>query len=686
MRGLTALLLCSTIALLSLAASCGDSTRAAGATSPTAAGPPAADVPAGERVRFAFAITDRPVTGLIATAFPVGTPLPFDADGALPLPPGEGGVRVVDPVSGLLLFEAADRAAILDARRGRREQVIQLPLPVRVAGAVALQTPAAPAGAGFVGPADRIELHLGSGPRISVADYARREHALLTLPSPDENQAWGMTLPSISSRWTALRPRPDGSFEAGWLALLAAPQLVAADRAGNVATLEVPLPRQLAPHALLTARIAPQPSATVEIDRAGLPTTALPLLLQASLDSAEPAQPAEAALRLALLHRLDARAAAFAMKRGSVDVLLDGPTRIAGLPAFRRLDLRVAGPRPGILLRRALTLDASASAAAQRVARLPLRGAELLGTPRRIPLAGKVRFSDGRPAAGATIVYGSYPDRHEARADRDGRFAIPAVAAGREAVLFVDAPSGGPPPFDRMSASKRLEIPAAEQRVDVELTVPHLPTAFRSGARAGGAATVVSCPGGQAANAIDPIPYRLRTCGDITQSEQLAFCPVLAAYLFNGSTNEVAPVEVSDLQVDPDGAATVARLRVASAGTYTFIVSYTPFVYAMTSMDIQTPDFVTISLQPPDPWPTAIVVAVDSFGRTVPELDIAFSNWVAAVDPFNGLTDKNGAMTVSCFNQDPVDAFVASDFGCFEGALRLQGRGANLVLGSCDGF
>src|SRR5262249_34116060 len=136
-----------------------------------------------------------------------------------------------------------------------------------------------------------------------------------------------------------------------------APQLIVADRAGHVATREVDLPHDIGPHALLDAgTIAPQASATVEIDRAKLPATPLPLVLQAGIAQAEVAadQRAEAALRLALLHRLDPRASQFALRRGEVAVELDGVTRIGGLPPFSRLDLYITGPRPGLLVHRTL--------------------------------------------------------------------------------------------------------------------------------------------------------------------------------------------------------------------------------------------------------------------------------------------------------------------------------------------
>ncbi len=696
MRGPAALILSTTFIAALATPGCGESTRAArGATPATAADRPDATAPA-ERVRFTFALTRRPAAGLVATfsAPGGGAPAPaqtLDADGALRLPAGDSGLRLVDPVSGLVLLAAASRAELAELRAATREGALELPLPVRLVGRVSMGAGAG----GFSGPADQLELHVGVGPRISVADYASRVHAVLAQPLPglplDEDRAWGLRLPPISTSWKVLRPRLDGSFDAGWLPLVAAPQLIAADRAGTLATLEVALPVGLAPRALLDAGvIAPQPSAALELDGGALPATDLPLLLQASLDEAEvaAADASAAALRLTLLHRLDFRAASFAVKRRPVELAASRPTRVAGLPRFARLQLRVFGPRPGILLRRTLT-PAAASAAPSAapsaatsgastvaVTRVPLSAAELLGAPRRIPLTGKVRFSDGSPAAGATVVYGSYPDRREVRTDRNGGFAIPAIAAGREAVLFVDAPSAGRPPFDRAHASERLEIPADRQRVEVELTVPRPSAPFTS------SASIVSCPGGQPTNVTDPISYNLPACAAITQSEQLAFCPLLGAYL----GQEPVAVDVAELQVNPDGGETWARLRLAAPGTYNFLLSYSPFVYAITAMEIPTTDFVNVRFAPPAPWPTAVLVATDPLGRPAANLNIAFPNWVYDADAYDGLTDQNGAMQVDCFNLNPVDSFVDSDQGCYQGPVDLRARGANLTLGSCEGF
>jgi hypothetical protein len=655
--------------LAAVATACSDTARGVRGDRRPPAGPSATRSRSPERLRFAYQVTRQPAAGLVAVFADRGagssSAIVLDADGGLPRPVRDGSLRVLDPLSGLVLFEAGSLDALGEALAATADAAIRIPLPVRVLGRVD----------GFSGRPDDVDVHHGSGARIAVTSYVRREQGIALQPSPDDNRAWGLDLPTIASRWAVTRPHADGAFDTGWLAIAAAPQLIAADRAGHVATLEVALPNTLRAHDLLNAgAIAPQPSAVVEIDRARLPATALPLVLQAGIDKAEvvAGSEPEAALRLVLLHRLDPRAAEFAMRRHDVDVALDGVTRIPGLPAFARLDLYVTGPRPGLVVRRTLTPGAAGAA------RVSLTQAELLGTPRRIPLTGRVRFEDGQPAAGASVVYSSYPDRAETRTDRAGAFAFPRVAAGREAVVFIDAPAGGKPPFDRITATQRFEIAADQSTVDVSIAIPRPLQAQ---------VNIVRCPGGQPANVNQPIPYVMRTCGSrITQSQQLAFCPILAAYRRSGGTQELAPVDVAEIQVNPDGAEAFAALRVATPGTYTFVMSYTPFVYAQKEVVIDSASPVTVQFVPPDPWPAAVVVAVDPVGRPAADLEIAFPNWVEAADPFDGLTDQNGAMEVNCFNMDPVPGFVASGAGCFEGPIRLQHRGANVVLGSCEGL
>ena len=382
----------------------------------------ASEPQAPERLRFVYLFSGEPAAHLAASLTDprtaVTTRVELGADGTLPLPEGGGSLELRDPRSGLVLFSASSLADFDEPADG----VVRLPLPVRVIGRVE----------GFSDDPAEIEIHHGSGARISVSDFERREHGLLFLPFAEENRAWGLELPTIASRWRIERPRADRSFDSGWIALTAAPQLVVADRAGRLATLEVPLPAENSKHAVLAAgTVTPQPSTAIELDRTDLPATDLPLVLQAGLEAAAavPGAEAETALRLALLNRLHPRTAHFALRRGEIPLSLGGVTRIAGLPPFTALDLYVTGPLPGIRMRRSLALPEGGSA------RFRLAAFDLLGVPRRIPLRGRVHFADGEPIADATVVYSSYPDRRETRTDAAGRFAFPAVAAGRSAVL-----------------------------------------------------------------------------------------------------------------------------------------------------------------------------------------------------------------------------------------------------------
>jgi formylglycine-generating enzyme required for sulfatase activity len=78
---------------------------------------------------------------------------------------------------------------------------------------------------------------------------------------------------------------------------------------------------------------------------------------------------------------------------------------------------------------------------------VPVRGtvrvhagaADLLRPRSAAPLLGALRYADGTPVAGATVVYEAYPERAETRSDAHGAFAF-ARAQRVDAVLFVDVP------------------------------------------------------------------------------------------------------------------------------------------------------------------------------------------------------------------------------------------------------
>ncbi|HEX7186003.1 MAG TPA: carboxypeptidase-like regulatory domain-containing protein [Thermoanaerobaculia bacterium] len=322
---------------------------------------------------------------------------------------------------------------------------------------------------GFDSDPERVEVHCGSGPRRTVSDHQRAEHGWSSNPSTDENRAWNLDLPTIASHWEVRKPGLDGSFDCGSMDAEGPPQLIVVDRSGRLATREIPLP--IGAHSILQAgEISPQETLTLEIDGSGLPETDLPLALMAGIDRAEvsPGTEAAVALHLALLTRVFPRLAHFAMGRGGTPVESKGsPARISGLPGFSRLDLYVTGPLPGILATYSVT------PAADGLVKISLSETELLGSRPRVPLSGVVRWPDGSPVPGATVVYGSYPDRVEIRTDGEGRFEIPRAAAGREAVLFVDAPLPGcRPPFDRVTKTHRLDIDEGAKAVETKIDLP----------------------------------------------------------------------------------------------------------------------------------------------------------------------------------------------------------------------
>ncbi|MEM6455008.1 MAG: carboxypeptidase-like regulatory domain-containing protein [Acidobacteriota bacterium] len=615
-----------------------------------------------ERIRFVYRFAETPAAGLVASLTDPQTAearrIVLDADGSLLLPADDHRLTLLDPLSGLTLFVRHGTRAWTRPADG----VVHLPLPVRVVGALH----------GWrTRHAEAIAIHHGSGARLSVGAFQRRTHGLRDAPRDDENTIWGLTLPTIATDWASVRPRRDRSFDTGWIALTAPAQLAIAGADGEIATREVPLPDTVEAHAVLQAgAIAPGPSTTIEIDRAAWDGTDLPLVLRAQLDDAVIADDAgDAALRAALLEIVAPSTAHFLGRRAPLPLALSGVTRITGLPPLARADVAVAGPTPGLVSHHALTIRDRA------LVRIVL-AAERRTPPSSVQLTGQVRSAAGRPVADATVVLASYPDRAETRTDAEGRFAFDDVATQRQAVVFVDAPSTGAPPFDRVTFSQRLEIPADSD--DLALTLDAPP----------GAAPVteafIDCLNQPAT---DPLPYVFQTCGDtFTQSEQLAYCPVLGAYRTVGGSQEPATVTVTALAVEPAGGQANVTLEVPIDGTYSFILSYTPFVYATADAVLQTGVPVTIPFQPPAPWASTVIAVNNQAGQPAGDTEVAFPNWVYAADAYNDLTNDTGNITIDCFNLDPVPAFVKSDGGCFDGAVQLRASGVNIQLGDCDGF
>lgn len=634
-----------------------------GGFAPAAAAPGGS--PASDRVRFVYRFSEKPAAGLAASLTDARTGSTtrvfLGEDGSLPLPRSEASLRLTDLDSGLTLFAANPLSRPADG-------VIRVPLPVRVAGRLA----------GFDPDPTAVEIHVGSGPRVPVSDYQRAEHGARFQPFPEENRAWGLDLPLIASRWEVRRPAPGGLFETGWIAVSGPPQLAVMDRSGRIATLEVPLPANVQPRATLQAgEIAPQESASLEIDRSGLPATDLPLALAAGIEKVTARAGGEtAALRLALLSRVAPEVARFAMQRGEIPLELEGATHVTGLPPFSSLVLYATGPLPGLLVKRSVEPTGNGTA------RISLAGLELLGERRTLPLSGVVRLAGGEPLAGAKVVYSSYPDRFETRTDPKGAFRIPRALAGRSAVLFVDAQvPGGKPPFDRFTVSDRFEIPPGETAVERVIEIPR-PLANQT------EDDIRSCPGGLPGDPTNPISYRFEACGSsYTQDDlQLAFCPVLAAWKKVNLVQELYPVEVQEIRIQPDGALAEALVSFPSTGEYTLILSYTPFVYAQAIAVVDRLDPLLVQFRPPTPWTSTVISAADPSGRPVPDLEISFPNWVEPADPYEALTGSLGTLRIDCFNLDPVPAFVDDPRGCFEGAVRLRERGVNVQLESCEGF
>jgi hypothetical protein len=615
--------------------------------------------PPTDRVGFIYGPSGQPARHLLVFRRKASGPeeplLPGSADGTYCLSNGDS-LRVLDSQSGLMLYAT-------HAYSRPRDGGVRLPLPIRVIGRVQ----------GFDAAPEAVEVHIGSGPRLPVTEYQRREHRLALQPSPQENQAWEMELPPIASRWEVVRPGPEGFFKSGWLAIEGPPQLVITDRSGHLATVEASLPVNAQPHATLNVgTLTPQESATLELDPSGLPPTDLPLALVLGLEKAEPLSADQAtALRLTLLNRVAPGVAHFAMRRAEVPVKFQEATRLTGLPPFARLHTYVTGPLPGLLLKRVV------SGAGQAPDRLALARPELSQPARRVPLSGVVRDASGKPVAGATVVYSSYPTRAETRTDSQGRYRFPAAVPGRAAVLFLDVTHPGlKAPFNRSTPAERFDIPAKAPSFEknVQLTSPL------------SASSSISCYSkGELSDPTATLTYSFANCGSTYTQDplQLAACPMLGAWKQVNGSNQVTPIAVTDIAVAADGSAQ-ASVQFPSQGSYIVILSYTPFVSSVAFALIDNLVPVVIPFGPPSPTASVVLAAADTYGNPAPQLEIAFPNQLPSLDPYEGLTGELGTLQINCFNEDPVSAFVDDPRGCFEGAVYL--KEPNLQLGSCSGF
>lgn len=538
-----------------------------------------------------------------------------------------------------------------------------------------------------------VYLHYGSGRRITVSDYQRTAFGMQLSYRPGENSIHGLEMPTIASQWEITRPGADGMFTTGWITVETAdepPQLLAVEyrRDGyRIAALEVTLPGDIKTGGMVsTGEITPRETCAVEI-LPEWPETALPLSLTAGVQSVEfdKEKKGAIALHLALLNRLDQRLSLFAFQRGNYPLRHGQSTRIDGLPALKKMDIYIVGPVPGIKVERSVTLEPG------KTVPLRLTGRDILGDPvRTVPMTGTVCFEGTRkPAAGAKIVYSSYPDRFDTETCKDGTFKIPAVKTGRDAVVFIDAPlPGTPPPFDHVTVTKRIRVPG---------DINHYNTAFEI---PGMELETVQLPLQRASQAKDirlkgledndvPIPYEFDDCifGFDQDELEYNFCPVISGQVSVGEGQFVwGDLLVQNILLHSPSGVITAQVRVPRLGKWSFFIAYTPFVYGGYDIEVTENLIVNVYFVPYENFVSRQAIQVlDVDGDPVPDgTEIMFPSLVPDTSPYTLLTE-NGWVIPRCININPVFVFVQSASGCYDGEFIIPfGRNVALQLEACD--
>lgn len=424
--------------------------------------PPAESLGDGGRpapLRLSWAATAAPAGDLVAELLASGAgsvQVHIDESGLLPVDGPLSGLRLVDPVSGLLLLEVE--------RTVEPGEAFSLPEPFRVSGRILLDPGV---------PAEFVTAAFGTGPRVPAAERVRTERGLSIRPSPDESTAWEVELPPSASLWLPLALDSTGRFTSPWtLADGHAPQVAAHDGAGRYTALDIRLPENLEPRKTVDAGEHPLGPltgilVTIESPPQGAPT--VPIALSLLDGRIGPGAMEGAQLLLSVADRIDPRVADFATGRGDYFMTPQGSTEIAPLPPFESVRLVARGATPMHVAERVFAIPQG------NLVRVDFRADELY------PVASDFFVMDGtlrlegtnRPVTSARVVASWFGGRREAFADDDGRFLFEQVPSGQPLTFFVEAFDPASPP--RYSHQETKPFPRGEPvdgRWTVEWEVP----------------------------------------------------------------------------------------------------------------------------------------------------------------------------------------------------------------------
>lgn len=623
---------------------------------------------------FTFAITGAPAGDLAVRTGPPGDVVQgiTDSRGQVDFALRPGRLHVVDTQTGTVL---ADRYLTDPPAR------VRVPLPLRLRGRLV----------GFDDDPTATEVHFGYGERLPVADYQRRRHDLPLTPQPGENRSHGLDLPDLPADWREVRPGTDGGFTSGWLPVTGPVEVIARHRDGRTAMVtyepdgdvEARATRTLDPlHVQFGARL------TVEVEE---PDSDLPLALMLGISELAPGDgdSGETARRLALLNRVDRDLGRLLSSPLEHPLSLDGETRLVGLPPLDKLRLYVTGPTPGIAAEREIEVPRSGTI------RLRFTQKELLGDPAaRTGFSGIARYADGSPAAGATVVYSSYPHRFETQADEHGQFTFDNVPSERRGVVLIDDDNpDAAPPFDRVTKTFRLDPPASQ----APKAANGEPRTFTLPKPEGGVNLLHRQSfdsGATAATQLDGLPgENYSFCdGNYTQSGAYIEEPVVSVFPLLGDDKLGDEVEISgSIKYIGHLGFLIVDVVFPHPGPYMAVAQYTPFIMDVISVDVTANKLSQRLFLRPDNLRDSLYFVVfrpgDHAKPVGPDLQVSYPSLSDGPGPFQNLTDTKGQIQIRCLNTprffkgSELPVFVADeDVGYFDGFVDVKERGANIHL------
>jgi formylglycine-generating enzyme required for sulfatase activity len=357
---------------------------------------------------------------VLAIVGAAASPAAVPANGTIALPASGATLQIVDPASGLVLFDGPPPAA----------SPLQLPEPVR------LRATLAGVAAGAVP-----RVRIGYGPRAAAMERWLRATGSQAPRDERMTSAYGIALPPSPLAWRDAIV--DGaSVDGGWFLATDAPQLVAFDSAGGVLVADVAVPAAIDAHAVLDAgTLTLRPSNAIDVD-VPLPSSDLPvpILLGVTGVTIDAAAKADAGRLLSALDQIEPRLFALLVLDHGITLSFDGKARLRPLPRFNSVTLLMHEPFSAAAIPRDVPLTAGVPA----VVHLERGSGGVFRATAPGKFSGRLT-ARGAGVANATVVVSDYPARRETVTAADGSFSVDGIRNDGAVTVFADASRGGVP-------------------------------------------------------------------------------------------------------------------------------------------------------------------------------------------------------------------------------------------------